>query len=170
MSSSNYRRNKAAIDEFRKALKAEIDDLSEIDVKVLNKAVNEGIRWLKDRTPTGRHPNPVTFTIKNGPDAGTVVSFAVSGTVVGGLLKKSWRSAPASKSASGTKKVLVNSAEYASYWNYGHRIVTKRGGPTKGFVKGTYLLEKGVSYIDRRLAVLFEAELIRIKKEHESGD
>ncbi|MFR4578383.1 MAG: hypothetical protein ACLT76_00800 [Clostridium fessum] len=48
MSSSNYRRNKAAIDEFRKALKAEIDDLSEIDVKVLNKAVNEGIRWLKD--------------------------------------------------------------------------------------------------------------------------
>ena len=43
MSSSNYRRNKAAIDEFRKALKAEIDDLSEIDVKVLNKAVNEGI-------------------------------------------------------------------------------------------------------------------------------
>ena len=66
--------------------------------------------------------------------------------------------------------MLVNSAEYASYWNYGHRIVTKRGGPTKGFVKGTYLLEKGVSYIDRRLAVLFEAELIRIKKEHESGD
>ena len=47
MSSSNYRRNKAAIDEFRKALKAEIDDLSEIDVKVLNKAVNEGLRWLK---------------------------------------------------------------------------------------------------------------------------
>ena len=73
MSSSNYRRNKAAIDEFRKALKAEIDDLSEIDVKVLNKAVNEGIRWLKDRTPTGRHPNPVTFTIKNGPDAGKLL-------------------------------------------------------------------------------------------------
>ena len=91
-------------------------------------------------------------------------------TIVGGLLKKSWRSAPAAKSASGAKKVLVNTAEYASYWNYGHRIVLRKGGPTKGLVKGTYLLEKGVSYIDRRLVALFEAEVQRIRKEHESGD
>lgn len=39
---------------------------------------------------------------------------------------------------------LINRAEYASFWNYGHRIVNKKGGPTKGFVKGTYVLEKGV--------------------------
>ena len=98
------------------------------------------------------------------------MSFKTQGTIVGGLLKKSWKSAPASKTASGAKKVLVNTAEYASYWNYGHRIVLRKGGPTKGFVKGTYLLEKGVSYIDRRLVALFEAELVRIKKEHEDGD
>ena len=60
MSSSNYRRNKAFIDQFRKELKAEMDDLSEVDVKVLNQAVNEGVRWLKERPPTGIHPNPVT--------------------------------------------------------------------------------------------------------------
>ena len=170
MSSSNYRRNKAFINQFRKELKAELGDLSEVDVKVLNRAVNEGIRWLKERTPTGLHPNSVTFTIKNGPQAGKVVSFKTQETIVGGLLKKSWKSAPASKTASGAKKVLVNTAEYASYWNYGHRIVLRKGGPTKGFVKGTYLLEKGVSYIDRRLVALFEAELVRIKKEHEDGD
>lgn len=170
MSSSNYRRNKAFINQFRKELKAELGDLSEVDAKVLNRAVNEGIRWLKERTPTGLHPNPVTFTVKNGPQAGKVVSFKTQGTIVGGLLKKSWKSAPASKTASGAKKVLVNTAEYASYWNYGHRIVLRKGGPTKGFVKGTYLLEKGVSYIDRRLVALFEAELVRIKKEHEDGD
>lgn len=170
MSNSNYRRNKAFINQFRKELKAELGDLSEVDVRVLNRAVNEGIRWLKERTPTGSHPNPVTFTIKNGPQAGKVVSFNTQETIVDGLLKKSWKSAPASKTASGAKKILVNTAEYASYWNYGHRIVLRKGGPTKGFVKGTYLLEKGVSYIDRRLVALFEAELVRIKKEHENGD
>lgn len=169
--SSNYRRNKAAVDDFRKALKAEMEDLTEIDKKVLNQAVSEGVRWLKERTPVGLHPNPVIFTVKNGPKAGTVVSFKTHGTVVGGLLRKSWKSAPASKSKSGTvRKVLVNTAEYASYWNYGHRIVTKIDGPTKGFVKGTYLLEKGVSYIDKRIEALFEAELIRIRREHENGD
>lgn len=170
MSGSNYRRNKAFIDQFRKELKAEMTDLSAVDVKVLNQAVNEGIRWLKDRTPTGDHPNPVTFTVKTGPHAGKIVSFKTKETIVGGTLKKSWKSAPASKTASGAKKVLVNTAEYASYWNYGHRIVLRKGGPTKGFAKGTYLLEKGVSYIDRRLVALFEAELIRIRKEHENGD
>lgn len=170
MSSSNYRRNKAFIDQFRKELKAEMDDLSKVDVKVLNQAVSEGVRRLQDRTRVGSHPNPVTFTVKNGPKAGTVVSFKTHVTVVGGQLKKSWKSEPASKSASGAKTVLVNTAEYASYWNYGHRIVLRKGGPTKGFVKGTYLLEKGVSYIDRRLVALFEAEVQRIRKEHESGD
>ena len=170
MSSSNYRRNKAFIDQFRKELKAEMDDLSEVDVKVLNQAVSDGVRRLQKRTRVGSHPNPVTFTVKNGPKAGTVVSFKTHVTVVGGQLKKSWKSAPASKSASGAKTVLVNTAEYASYWNYGHRIVLRKGGPTKGFVKGTYLLEKGVSYIDRRLVALFEAEVQRIRKEHESGD
>lgn len=32
------------------------------------------------------------------------------------------------------------------------------------------MLEKGVSYIDKRLTDLFEAEVLRIRKEHESGD
>ena len=44
MSSSNYRRNKAALDAFRKDLEAEMGDLSEIDIKLLNQAVNEGVR------------------------------------------------------------------------------------------------------------------------------
>ena len=74
MSSSNYRRNKAFIDQFRKELKAEMDDLSEVDVKVLNQAVNEGVRWLKERTPTGIHPIRVTFKVSCGAKAGEVVS------------------------------------------------------------------------------------------------
>lgn len=64
-----------------------MDDLSEVVIKVLNQAVNEGVRWLKERTPTGIHPNPVTFKVKSGPKAGKVVSFKTKDTIVGGLLK-----------------------------------------------------------------------------------
>ena len=78
MSSSNYRRNKAAIDRFRKELKAELEDLSGIDKKVMNQAVNEGVAFVKRRTPVGKHPNPVTFVVKNGPHIGEEVSFHVS--------------------------------------------------------------------------------------------
>lgn len=73
------------------------------------------------------------------------------------------------KGPSGVKKVLVNTANYSEFVNYGHRIVS-RSGKTTGFVKGSYMLEKGVSYIDKRLTDLFEAEVLRIRKEHESGD
>ena len=140
MNSSNYRRNKAAIDAFHRELSAEMGDLSEIDIKLLNQAVNEGVRHIKQNTP-----------------------------VQTGHLRKSWRSTPAVKGPSGVKKVLVNTANYSEFVNYGHRIVS-RSGKTTGFVKGNYILEKGVSYIDKRLTDLFEAEVLRIRKEHESGD
>ena len=51
MSSSNYRRNKAAIDQYHKELMAMLDDVREIDIKILNQAVNEGMRHAKDQSP-----------------------------------------------------------------------------------------------------------------------
>ena len=75
MSSSNYRRNKAAIDQFRKELMAMVEDIQQIDKKVLNKAVNAGAAYAKRRTPVGDHPNPVTFIVNNGPGVRKVVSF-----------------------------------------------------------------------------------------------
>lgn len=137
MNSSNYRRNKAALDAFRKDLEAEMGDLSEIDIKLLNQAVNEGVRNIKKNTP-----------------------------VRTGHLRKSWRSAPAVKGASGVKKVLVNTADYSEFVNYGHRVVS-RSGETTGFVQGNHMLEKGVSYIDKRLLGLFKSEIERIGKEHD---
>ena len=44
---SNYSENKKAINAFRKELKAMFDDIREIDVKVLNQAVNSGVKWLR---------------------------------------------------------------------------------------------------------------------------
>ena len=133
MSSSNYRRNKAALEAFRKDLEAEMGDLSEIDIKLLNQAVNEGVRDIKKNTP-----------------------------VRTGYLRKSWRSAPAVKGPSGVKKVLVNAADYSEFVNYGHRVVSR-----SGFVPGNHMLEKGISYIDRRLMGLFKAEIERIRREHD---
>jgi hypothetical protein len=167
MSSSNYRRNKAAIDQFRKELMAMVEDIQQIDKKVLNKAVNAGAAYAKRRTPVGDHPNPVTFIVNNGPGVRKVVSFKVKNPGVGGFLRKSWHKLPTKKTKAGVETELVNTAEYSTYWNYGHRIVTKKGGPTKGFVKGTFVLEKTKGYIEKQLVKEFEKEVKAVQSRHD---
>lgn len=164
---SNYSDNAKAIDQFRNELRAMMEDIKDIDRRVLNQAVNDGVKFAKRRTPVGIHPNPVTFTVKRGPKAGKVVSFKVNTPVVGGVLRKSWHKLRIKKSAQGVETELVNTAEYASYWNDGHRIVNKKGGETKGFVKGAYVLEKTGDYIERRIAVLFEREVKAVQERHD---
>lgn len=173
MSSSNYRRNKAAIDQFRRELMAMVDDIQEIDKRVLNQAVNEGVAYAKRRTPVGDHPNPVTFAVKRGPDAGKIVSFQVGKSaeasacaMVGGWLRWNWSKLPTKHTGSGLETEMVNNAEYASYWNYGHRIVTKKDGPTKGFVKGTHVLEKTQNYVSKRMIALFKKEVEAVQNRH----
>lgn len=141
MSSSNYRRNKAAIDQYRKELMAMLDDVREIDIKILNQAVNEGMRHAKDQSP-----------------------------VITGFFRKNWRSAPAVRTRDGgVSKNLVNSADYASYVNYGHRTVNGAGNTT-GYVRsanGDHLLERIKNYINKRLIELFKAEVEAIQKKHD---
>ncbi len=167
MSSSNYRRNKAQIDQFRKELLSMMEDIREIDKKVLTQAVNEGVAYAKRTTPVGEHPNPVVFTVKHGPSAGKVVSFKVSNPGVGGFLRKAWSKLPTTREGNAVKTQVVNNAEYASYWNYGHRIVTRKGGPTKGFVKGTYVLEKMQNYVQKRMIALFRRQVEEVQKRHD---
>lgn len=141
MSSSNYRRNKAAIDQYRKELMAMLDDVREIDIKILNQAVNEGMRHAKDQSP-----------------------------VITGFFRKNWRSAPAVRTRDGgVSKNLVNSADYASYVNYGHRTVDGAGNTT-GYVRsanGDHLLERTENYINKRLIELFKAVVEAIQKKHD---
>lgn len=137
-SSSNYRRNKAAIDQYRKELKAMLDDITEIDIKVLNRAVNAGARVAKENTPT-----------------------------ITGFMKKSWRSAPAVKSkGGGVTKSMVNSADYSEYVNYGHRIVDKEG-ITVGWVDGQYMLEKAISHTEKVMNREFAKEIERVKRKYD---
>ena len=140
MSSSNYRRNKAAIDQFRKELMAMVDDIREIDQRILNRAVNAGVKYAKNNSP-----------------------------VITGFYRKNWRSAPAVKAkAGGVTKHLVNSADYASYVNYGHRTVDKDGNTT-GYVKskkGDHLLERTVNYAGKQLEEEFKKEVEAVQNRH----
>lgn len=142
-------------------------DICSIDKRVLNRAVNEGVAYAKRNTPVGEHPNPVTFTIKNGPKSGELVSFEVSNPGVGGFLRKSWHKLPTKKIGNGIEAELINSADYSSFWNYGHRIVTKKGGPTKGFVKGTFLLEKTKGRVQKQMVKEFDKEVKAVQKRHD---
>lgn len=138
LKSSNYRANKKAIDQYRKELKAMLGDICEIDIKVLNRSVNEGVRVAKENTP-----------------------------IVTSFMWKSWRSAPAVKAkGGGAAKSMVNSADYSEYVNYGHRLVDKDGN-TVGWVDGQFMLEKALVHTNKVMKREFAKEIERVKREHD---
>lgn len=158
---SNYRRNKAEIDKYRKQLKAMFDDIKEIDVKVLNKAVNEGVKVAKENTNVSKGGNVVEFTTRTGER----VRFTTKTSRVGGFMRKSWKPTPTVKTSKGAEKGIVNTADYSSYVNYGHRIV--QGGVTKGFVKGQYMLEKANNKTEKEMLKEFDKEVERVNQKHD---
>lgn len=159
--------NMVAMQLFRSELKALIGDISKVDEKVLTRALNEGVAFAKRQTPVGRHPNPVTFTVKSGPDVGRAVSFRVSNPGVGGLLRKSWNKTGLKRNGKDLEGKIFNNAKYALFWNNGHRIVLRKNGPTKGWAKGTFLMEKTRDHVEGRLPALFEKEIREVKKRND---
>ena len=141
MTSSNYRRNKAAIEQFQKELKSMLGEVDEVNKRIMNRAVNDGMSYAKNNSPR-----------------------------ITGFFAKSWFSTPAVKRKDGSvTKHLVNTAEYAPYVNYGHRIVDKEG-KSIGYVRskqGDHLLEKTVDYVNKRLIDEFEKEIRSIQKKHD---
>ena len=135
--SSNYRMNKAFIDKFRKELQTMLDDISEIDKRVLSKAVSVGLADAKRNTP-----------------------------VVTGFMRRSWHVMPTKKTSQGVEKELINSADYSSFVNYGHRIVN-RSGETVGWVPGKFILEKAVSKVEKQLVEEFRKEVERVNRKHD---
>ena len=135
--SSNYRRNKALIDKYRKELQTMLDDISEIDKRVLNKAVSVGLADAKRNTP-----------------------------VVTGFMRRSWAASPTKKTGNGAEKELYNTAFYAPYVNYGHRIVNRKG-ETVGWVPGKFILEKAVSKVEKQLVEEFRKEVERVNRKYD---
>lgn len=136
--SNNQRANQIAIKQFRKELSAMLGDIADIDVRVLNRAVNEGVADAKRNTP-----------------------------VISGFMRRSWRSAPAVKSvAGGVTKSMVNTANYSEFVNYGHRLVNG-AGETVGWVNGQFMLEKAINKTDKALEREFKKEIERVNREHD---
>ena len=137
---SVYQDNKKAVDLFRKELTAMLGDISEIDKKVLNRAMNEGVAFAKRKSP-----------------------------VITGVFRKNWRKLPVRKNNKVVEAELVNNANYASFVNYGHRTVD-RDGNTTGYVKskmGDHLLEKTCDFMEKRMAELFEREVKAVQEKHD---
>ncbi len=157
----NYYSNKAAIDRYIKELEKLLGDISEIDKKVLNKAVNVGLAEAKRLTPVGVYPKEVNFTTKDGKN----VSFRITRAKVGGHMRRSWSTSRIKKSTNGITKELFNTAEYASYVNYGHRIVIR--GITKGFVPGKHILERAINKTEKAMISEFKKVIKEVKDKHD---
>lgn len=141
---NNQRYNQIAIKQFRKELEAMFEDIRDIDIKVLNKAVNIGVKDVKANTPVGQY----------------------SGGRVGGYMRKNWKSSPTVKGRDGVTKTIFNIMDYSSYVNYGHRVVDGSGA-TVGFIKGHFMLEKAISKVDKVLLKEFEKEVEKVRKKHD---
>lgn len=133
---TNQRHNRAAIQQFRRELLAMLEDISGIDERCLNKAVNIGLADVKRNTPVDT-----------------------------GYMRRSWSATPTLKTREGVTKQLINVMDYASYVNYGHRIVT-RSGQTVGFARGKFMLEKAINKVDKALLKEFRKEAERVNSRH----
>lgn len=134
---TNERHNRAAIRQFRKELEAMLGDITDIDIKCLNKAVNIGLADVKRNT-----------------------------NVVSGYMRKNWSATPTLKTRQGITKQIINIMDYSSYVNYGHRIVNIKG-ETVGFVKGQFMLEKAINKVDKALEREFKKEVERVSRKHD---
>jgi len=134
---NNQRANQIAIKQFRKELKAMLDDVSEIDARILTKAVSIGVADVKRNTP-----------------------------VVTSFMRKSWKSTPIAHTRQGIKKSIANYMDYASFVNDGHRLVNG-AGETTGWVNGQFMLEKAEHKVNKALEVEFRKEIERVNREHD---
>ena len=135
---SNLSRNGAAINEFRRLLKAELDDIGKIDKTIITKSAQDGVNFVKNITPIDT-----------------------------GHMRKSWRKSPTVQSSKGVSTSITNNADYAMYVNDGHRIVNKKG-ETVGFIKGRYLIEKTKKRVEADMKKLFGKEVQKIKAKYDS--
>lgn len=143
---SSTSENAAAIDQYRKELRAMLGDISQIDRKVLTSAVNTGLKDVKKNTPVGKYP-------------------AGSGRV-GGTARKGWHSPPVQSVGKGVQKTLENNVYYIAYVNDGHRVVN-RHGETVGYVEGQHFLERADNVVEKAMVREFDAEIKRVKAKHD---
>lgn len=137
-----------------------MDDIATIDQRILDKAMNVGLNAARKLTPTGIYPDVVSFTTRDGKH----VSFKVTKRT-GGAMRREWRRTRTFKTKTYVSATLYNNVEYASFVNYGHRVVN-RHGETIGWVNGKFMLQKASLKIERAIEGEFVREINRIEKTH----
>lgn len=140
---SNQKANQIAIKKYRKEIEAMIGEICEVDIRVLNKALNVGLRDVKQLTPVGVYKDRT-----------------------GGTLRREWHIIKAKKLGSTVQGHLYNNTEYAQYVNYGHRVVN-RSRETIGWVTGRFMLEKATYRIDKTIEEEFRKEIERVNRKYD---
>ncbi len=162
MSSSinlNYNWNKSAVKKYRKELHTMFLDIENIDMIVLNKAVDEGVKMARKKTPVNAIGNIIDYATNDG----TQVNLTTTGD---NIMRESWFTSSAVKFKSvGVTKSIINTADYAEYVNYGYRIV--QDGKDMGWEPGLFILEKAVSHTEKVMKEVFQKEVERVNKEHD---
>lgn len=78
----------------------------------------------------------------------------------GGTLKKSWGIGNISIKGNEVHGEIINTAHYAPYVEFGHRIVT-RDGTTIGWKEGKFMLTVSLQAVERHLDEIAAAEIER---------
>jgi len=158
---SNLKENSDNIQKFRKELEEALENVAEIDKRVLKKAVNMAVRVAKEETPVGEYPNKVEFTTKDGKR----VSFKVT-KKVGGNLRRNWFTTKVTETSSGVTGTVYNNVDYAIPVNNGHRVKNSEGR-TVGFVKGKFMLQKAVKAAEKAMVEEFKKAVKEVKQKYD---
>lgn len=145
---------------------AELDEFCEMCAKHL--AARLLSRVIKE-TPVGDYSGKPVFYVTG--KAGTpidasrnLVAFDGKNTKQGGTLRRSWNEENSNVHVKhkGNEFIceIVNSTEYAYYFEYGHRTADH-----KGFVKGRFILEKTTLKLDEQAPRIIEKLLMKKLKE-----
>lgn len=145
--------------EVSKLLEKEKDKFLEESAKLL---ASEFIKRVQEKTPVGKYDDYIEFYTKpkektkevyfktkdekdvffiaKNPPKHVKFKNPVAGKQ-GGTLKNGWQIESINSVKDGYEIAIVNYVDYAEYIENGHRVINKKGGEVKGFVKGVFMLK-----------------------------
>lgn len=123
--------------DFSKNLQRVSDNSNEVIRGIMTEVLARALNLTVDSTPVGVYPNKQ-----------------------GGTLKKSWSIGNISIKGNEVHGEIINTAHYAPYVEFGHRIVT-RDGTTIGWQDGKFMLTVSLKTVERHLDEIAGAEIER---------
>lgn len=123
--------------DFSKKLQNFSNDSNEVIRGIMIEILARTLNLTVDSTPVGVYPNKQ-----------------------GGTLKKSWSIGNISIKGNEVHGEIINTAHYAPYVEFGHRIVT-RDGTTIGWQDGKFMLTVSMQTVERHLDEIAAVEIER---------